>query len=773
LTKWGGRYLTDRDKTTIKLKVAEADQRDVGKGIVQIDESFREKLRLKPFDVVEIRGGRLTSALIGRPYPSDSSLDIIRMDGLIRTNAKTSIGEYVEIHKADWKEARNVTLAPIAKDIQIYAPNETLKAVFMNRTVSKGDFISTTSLRKSKEREALSKGVMFEDFFQDFFGQDFGSSFGFGEIKLQVVSTSPSGIVKLTDLTQVELLPEVTEVTPEQNISIVMYEDLGGLKDAVTKIREMIELPLKHPEVFDRLGIDAPKGVLLYGPPGTGKTMLAKAVANESDAYFISVNGPEIMSKYYGESEKGIRDVFEEAEKNAPAIIFLDEIDSIAPKRAEVTGEVERRVVAQLLSLMDGLKARKNVIVIGSTNRPEAIDMALRRPGRFDREIELRVPDTEGRLEIFQIHTRGMPLGENVNLMDFAQITYGFVGADIAALCREAAMSSLRRILPKIDLNQPEIPSEILDTLRVTREDFEDAMKDVQPSAIREILIEIPNMGWDDVGGLEGVKQLLKEAVEWPLKSPESYRNIGVEAPKGVLLYGPPGTGKTLLAKAIAHESEANFITAKGSDLLSKWYGESEKRIAEVFTRARQVAPSIIFLDELDSLAPIRGASVGEPQVTARILNQLLSEMDGLEELRAVVVIGATNRPDIIDPALLRPGRFDELILVPVPDAGARKEIFKVHTSKMSLAEDVNIDELVSLTDQYTGADIAAVCKKAGRDALREDLHAKEVKQKHFLQALSETGPSVTPDTMKYYQAVQSSLRKRQSKEIEENPFYI
>jgi transitional endoplasmic reticulum ATPase len=755
------------------LKVAEADQRDVGKGIVQIDESFREKLRLKPFDVVEIRGGRLTSALIGRPYPSDSSLDIIRMDGLIRTNAKTSIGEYVEIHKADWKEARNVTLAPIAKDIQIYAPNETLKAVFMNRTVSKGDFISTTSLRKSKEREALSKGVMFEDFFQDFFGQDFGSSFGFGEIKLQVVSTSPSGIVKLTDLTQVELLPEVTEVTPEQNISIVIYEDLGGLKDAVTKIREMIELPLKHPEVFDRLGIDAPKGVLLYGPPGTGKTMLAKAVANESDAYFISVNGPEIMSKYYGESEKGIRDVFEEAEKNAPSIIFLDEIDSIAPKRAEVTGEVERRVVAQLLSLMDGLKARKNVIVIGSTNRPEAIDMALRRPGRFDREIELRVPDTEGRLEIFQIHTRGMPLGENVNLMDFAQITYGFVGADIAALCREAAMSSLRRILPKIDLNQPEIPSEVLDTLRVTREDFEDAMKDVQPSAIREILIEIPNVSWDDVGGLEGVKQLLKEAVEWPLKSPESYRNIGVEAPKGVLLYGPPGTGKTLLAKAIAHESEANFITAKGSDLLSKWYGESEKRIAEVFTRARQVAPSIIFLDELDSLAPIRGASVGEPQVTARILNQLLSEMDGLEELRAVVVIGATNRPDIIDPALLRPGRFDELILVPVPDAGARKEIFKVHTSKMALAEDVNIDELVSLTDQYTGADIAAVCKKAGRDALREDLHAKEVKQKHFLQALSETGPSVTPDTMKYYQAVQSSLRKRQSKEIEENPFYI
>jgi transitional endoplasmic reticulum ATPase len=687
-------------------------------------------------------------------------------------NAKTSIGEYVDIRKADWKEAKSVTLAPVAKGMQIYAPSETLKAVFMNRTVSKGDFISTTSLRRSRERETFGKGVMFEDFFQDFFGQGFGQSFGLGEIKLQVVSTAPSGIVKITDMTQVELLPEATEITPEQNIPTVMYEDLGGLKDAIGKVREMIELPLKHPELFDRLGIDAPKGVLLHGPPGTGKTMLAKAVANESDAYFISINGPEIMSKYYGESERAIREIFEDAEKNAPAIIFLDEIDSIAPKRAEVTGEVERRVVAQLLSLMDGLKARKNVIVIGSTNRVEAIDIALRRPGRFDREIELRVPDTEGRLEIFQIHTRGMPLAENVNLMDFAQITYGFVGADIAALCREAAMSSLRRILPRINLNEPEIPREILDSLQVTREDFENALKDVQPSAIREILIEVPNIGWDDVGGLEGVKELLKEVVEWPLKSPESYRDIGVEAPKGVLLYGPPGTGKTLLAKAIAHESDANFITAKGSDLLSKWYGESEKRIAEVFTRARQVAPSIIFLDELDSLAPIRGASTGEPQVTARILNQLLSEMDGLEELRAVVVIGATNRPDMIDPALLRPGRFDELILVPVPDEGARREIFRVHIESMALAEDVDIEKLVSLTDQYTGADIAAVCKKAGRHALREDLHAKNVKQKHFLQAIEETGPSVTPDTMKYYQAIKGELRKRKSKEIESS-YYI
>ena len=761
--------MTDGEEIAIKLKVAEADQRDVGKGIVRIDEAFREKLGLNPFDVVEIKGAKTTSALIGRAYPSDAGLDIIRMDGLIRSNAKTSIGEYVEIRKAIWKEAKHVTLAPVTRGMKIYAPSETLKAVFINRTVSKGDFISTTSVRRSSE--TFGKGLMFEDFFQDFFGPSFGPSFGLGEIKMQVVSTSPAGIVKITDMTELELLPEAVEIPSEQSIPTVMYEDLGGIRDAISKVREMIELPLKHPELFDRLGIDAPKGVLLHGPPGTGKTMLAKAVANESDAYFISINGPEIMSKYYGESEQRIREIFDEAEKNAPAIIFLDEIDSIAPKRAEVTGEVERRVVAQLLSLMDGLKERKNVIVIGATNRPEALDLALRRPGRFDREIELRVPDTEGRLEIFQIHTRGMPLAGDINLKGLAQVTYGFVGADIAALCREAAMSALREILPRINLKEKEIPKEILDSLQVTRQDFENAMKDVQPSAIREILIEIPDVSWDDVGGLKEVKNLLKEAVEWPLKHPESYRNIGVEAPKGVLLYGPPGTGKTLIAKAIAHESDANFITAKGSDLLSKWYGESEKRIAEVFMRARQVAPSIVFLDELDALAPIRGISASEPQVTARILNQLLSEMDGLEELRSVVVLGATNRPDIIDPALIRPGRFDELILVPIPDKAARKEILKVHTTKMALAEDVNPEELVNLTDRYTGADIAAICKKAGRYALRENINAKEVRQEHFLKAIQETGPSVTPDTMKYYEAIKGELRTKKSKEIE-SPSY-
>ncbi len=746
----------------VRLKVSEADQRDVGKGIVRIDEKFRNAIGINIFDVVEVKGERLTSAMVGRAYPQDEGLDVIRMDGLIRTNAKTSIGEYVEVRKAEWKEAKKVTLSPVIQNIHIYAPSESLRAIFHNRTVSKGDIISTTSVRKP--RETLGSDVMFEQIFQGMF-----PSFGLGEIKLQVVATTPpSGIVKITDITEVELLPEA--VALEQEIPEVMYEDLGGIKPAITKIREIIELPLKHPELFNRLGIDAPKGVLLHGPPGTGKTMLAKAVANESDAYFKIINGPEIMSKYYGESEHKLREAFEEAEKNTPAIIFIDEIDSIAPKRAEVTGEVERRVVAQLLALMDGLKSRKNVIVIAATNRPEALDMALRRPGRFDREIELRVPDREGRREIFQIHTRGMPLAEDVKLDDLATRTYGFVGADIAAVCREAAMNALRRVLPEINLDLKEIPKETLDKLIVMRSDFDSVMKEVQPSALREILFEVPNVTWEDIGGLEKVKSLLSEAVEWPLRYSESFRKIGVDAPKGVLLYGPPGTGKTLLAKAIANESEANFITVKGSDILSKWYGESEKHIAEIFKKARQVAPAIIFLDELDALAPMRGTALGEPHVTERIVNQLLSELDGLEELRGVVIIGATNRPDIIDPALLRPGRFDEMILVPVPDEKTRSEIFKVHSKKMALAKDFDIKELVRLTEDFTGADIASVCKKAGRFAMREDIKAEKVRQEHFLAAIEDTGPSVMPDTMDYYEKLKGELRKKRSKQIETRP---
>jgi transitional endoplasmic reticulum ATPase len=744
-----------------RLKVAEADQRDVGKGIVRIDEKFRNDIGINLFDVVEITGERPTSAVVGRSYPQDEGLDIIRMDGLIRINAKTGLGEYVNVKKAEWKEAKKVILSPVVHNIHIYAPSESLRSIFRNRTVSKGDIISTTSVQKPKEY--YGGDMMIQQAFEGMF-----PSFGLGEIKLHVVSTTPANIVKITDITEIELLSEAVDLKEE--IPEVMYEDLGGIKSALAKIREIIELPLRHPELFSRLGIDAPKGVLLHGAPGTGKTMLAKAVANESDAYFITINGPEIMSKYYGESEHKLREAFDEADKNSPAIIFIDEMDSIAPKRAEVTGEVERRVVAQLLSLMDGLKSRKNVIVIGATNRPEALDMALRRPGRFDREIELRVPDREGRKEIFQIHTRGMPLTEDVNLDALADRTYGFVGADIAALCREAAMTSLRRILPEIDLEQKEIPKEILDKLVIKRSDFEDVMKEVQPSALREILFEVPNVTWEDIGGLDDVKALLKEAVEWPLRYEDSFRRIGVEAPKGVLLFGPPGTGKTLLAKAIAKESEANFITVKGSNILSKWYGESEQHIAEIFKKARQVAPAIIFLDELDALAPIRGMAEGEPRVTERIVNQLLSELDGLEELRGVVVIGATNRPDMIDPALLRPGRFDEMILVPVPDKETRLEIFNAHTKKMVLAKDVDIERLVELTQDFTGADIAAVCNKAGRFAMRENIKAEKVGQSHFIAAIDDTGPSVTSDIMSHYETIKYELRKKRSKQIESRP---
>jgi len=752
----------------LRLKVAEANQGDVGKGIVRISEEHLSKIGVRTLDVVEVLGSRSTSALAVNAYSADQGMDIIRMDGLIRSNAGTSIGQYIEVRKANWSDAKHVTLAPVTQGMQIFAPGDVLTKVFQGRPVTKGDVISTTSIRKPPA-DTFGRETMFEEIFRGFLG---AQAFGLGEIKLRVVTTSPSGIVKITEGTEIELLPQAVEVA-ERPVPSVVYEDIGGIKPAITKVREMIELPLKHPELFDRLGIDPPKGVLLHGPPGTGKTMLAKAVANESDAYFISINGPEIMSKYYGESEKALRDLFEEAEKNTPSIIFLDELDSIAPKRGEVTGEVERRVVAQLLSLMDGLKERKNVIVIGSTNRPEALDMALRRPGRFDREIELGVPDFDGRHEIFQIHTRGMPLADDFDIDEFAENTYGFVGADIAAVSREAAMNALRRILPEIDLDAPTIPREILDRLIVHKEDFETAMREVQPSALREIMVEVPNVAWEDIGGLEGVKQLLIEAVEWPLRHADSFRRIGIDAPKGILLYGPPGTGKTMLAKAVANESDANFISVKGSALLSKWYGESEKRVEEIFRRARQVAPSIIFLDELDALVPVRGGAMGEPHVTERIVNQLLSEMDGLEELHGVVVIGATNRPAIIDPALLRPGRFDELIMAPVPDAESRRKIFDVHLQEMPLSPDVSVEELVRLTDQYTGADIAAVVRKAGRLALREDMESKTVSQRNFLSAIQDIGPSVTPDTMNYYSKLGGELRKRASREVERGEMYV
>ncbi|HPE64363.1 MAG TPA: CDC48 family AAA ATPase [Methanothrix sp.] len=739
----------------------EADQRDVGKGIVRISERQMAELGLSDFDLVEIKGNKSASALAVKAYPTDEEMDVVRMDGLIRSNAGAGIGQFVEISKAEWRPAERVSLAPVGRGIQISIPSDALRKVFLGRPLSKGDVISTTTLRRPPGDLATGKDTMFEEIFRR---PDKASAFGLGEVKMRVISTTPAGTVKITEKTEVELLSKAVD---SKAAADVVYEDLGGMKHAIQRVREMIELPLKHPELFERLGIDPPRGVLLHGPPGTGKTMLAKAVANESSAHFASINGPEIVSKFYGESEKRIREIFEESERNAPAIIFLDELDSIAPKREEVAGEMERRMVAQLLSLMDGLKERANVIVIGATNRPDAVDPALRRPGRFDREIELGVPDFDGRREILQIHTRGMPLAQDVDLEEFSTLTYGFVGADIAAFTREAAMNALRRVLPKIDLDEPTIPREILEELVVTREDLESAMHEVSPSALREILIEVPNVTWADVGGLEDVKQLLVEAVEWPLVYGENFRRLGIEAPKGVLLYGPPGTGKTLLAKAVANESNANFLTTKGSEILSKWYGESERHIAEIFRKARQVAPAIVFLDELDSLAPVRGGGTGEPHVTERIVNQLLSEIDGMEELRGVVVIAATNRPDIIDPALIRPGRFDELIMVPVPDPESRSKIFEVHTGKMPLAEDVDLADLVGKTDQYTGADIASICRKAGRLALRENMNAEEVLQRHFIAALEEVGPSVTPDTMKYYSKLSGELRKRGSRAVE------
>ncbi len=741
----------------IKLKVANAHQDDVNKGIVRIDSGFMKKIGVKPGDIVEIEGKRKTVAIVDRAYPADIGLAIIRMDGLTRHNAKAGIGEIVVVRKADVREAERVTIAPAQPGVFIQIPPSTAKQALLGRPVMKGDIIT---LGGTLRRRRTLTGSPFEDIFR-IVEEEFGITFGLQSIRFVVVNTSPQKVpVIITENTEVMISPKAVEVK-EERVPEVTYEDIGGLKDAIQKIREMVELPLKHPEIFERLGVEPPKGVLLYGPPGTGKTLLAKAVANESDAYFISINGPEIMSKWVGEAEKKLREIFEEAEKNAPSIIFIDEIDAIAPKREEVAGEVERRVVAQLLTLMDGLKSRGKVVVIAATNRPNDVDPALRRPGRFDREIEIGVPNKEGRLEILKIHTRNMPLAKDVDLKKIAEITHGFVGADLAALCKEAAMNVLRRVLPELNLKWKEgepLPREFLEKLVVTMDDFKEALKLVRPSAMREVLIETPKVGWKDIGGLEEVKEALSEAVEWPLKYPEAFRRLGIKPPKGILLIGPPGCGKTLLAKAVAKESEANFISVKGPEIMSKWVGESERAIREIFRRARQVAPSVIFFDEIDAIAPRRGGYEGS-RVYEQVVAQLLTEMDGIEELSDVVVIAATNRPDMIDPALLRPGRFDRIIVVPPPDKKSRLEIFKVHTRNMPLAKDVDLEKLAEMTEGYSGADIEAICREAALLALRENLNAKQVEMRHFLAVLEKIKPSLKKEEVEAYYAFAEKQR--------------
>jgi transitional endoplasmic reticulum ATPase len=794
----------------LTLKVNQAYPSDSGRGIARLDPDAMMKLQISPGDVIEIEGKRKTVAKVWRSPKRDWGKNIIRIDHFTRENAGVGVGDLVKIRKANYSIAKTVVLAPTKKiEMGIYGidPGEYLKHQFLKRPLVEGDLLPLI-------------------------GSPAITGFGrYGQQNQAVVfvalKTEPKGPVIMDESTRVIYRDHPVRGFEKVGKAGVTYEDIGGLKEELQKVREIIELPLKYPELFKRLGIEPPKGVLLYGPPGTGKTLIAKAVANEIGASFFTINGPEIMSKFYGESEQRLREIFEEAKQNAPSIIFIDEIDSIAPRREDVTGEVERRVVAQLLTLMDGLEERGQVIVIGATNRIDAVDPALRRPGRFDREIEIGVPDREGRFEILQIHTRNMPLEpkylrefvlealerikkniedpkvhkdiefaiEEVKKLEkeqeiertvksilpqevlneveneiiramlkrLADQTHGFVGADIEALCKEAAMKALRRYLPSIDLEAEEIPIEVLESMRVKWEDFLEALKEIEPSAMREVLVEIPKVTWEDVGGLEDVKREIIEAVEWPLKYPEKFKKFGIRPPKGVLLYGPPGTGKTLIAKAVANESEANFISIKGGELLSKWLGESEKAVRKIFRKARQVAPCIIFFDEIDAIAQMRGIDEGSRAVE-RVLNQLLIEMDGLEELHGVIVIGATNRPDILDPALLRPGRFDRLVYVRPPDKKSRLAIFKIHTRNMPLAEDVDLNELAEMTEGYVGADIEAICREAVMLALRENPNAEKIEMRHFYEAIKKIKPSVNEAMLSFYERFEERIKTEKLK---------
>nr|WP_218850252.1 CDC48 family AAA ATPase [Sphingomonas lycopersici] len=729
------------------MQVANARPEDSGRGVAHLPRAFMAAAGIADGDVVEIVGKKATPARAVGPYADDEGLEIVRIDGLQRANAGVGSGDFVEVRRTESKPATRVVFAPAQHNLRLQGSTNALKRTFFHRPLCQGDVVATAGHQRVQNMPPnMAQFVN-------------APAYALQEIRLVVVSAAPKGIVHIDENTEVELRPEYEEPGDARRADVT-YDDIGGMAATIDQLREMVELPLRYPELFERLGVEPPKGVLLHGPPGTGKTRLARAVANESDAQFFLINGPEIMGSAYGESEQRLRSVFEEAAKNAPSIVFIDEIDSIAPKRGQVSGEAEKRVVAQLLTLMDGLEARANLVVIAATNRPEAIDEALRRPGRFDREIVVGVPDERGRREILGIHTRGMPLDHNVSLDELARTTFGFVGADIAALSREAAIEAVRRIMPRLNLEERTIPPEVLDTLAVTRDDFMEALKRVQPSAMREVMVQAPTVRWSDVGGLDDAQMRLKEGVELPLKDPNAFRRLGIRPAKGFLLYGPPGTGKTLLAKAVAREAEANFIATKSSDLLSKWYGESEQQIARLFQRARQVAPTVIFIDELDSLVPARGGGLGEPQVTERVVNTILAEMDGLEELQSVVVIGATNRPNLIDPALLRPGRFDELIYVGVPDSAGRRRILAIQTQKMPLASDVDLDAIAAETDRFTGADLEDVVRRAGLIALRASLDAKDVTMANFRAALRESRASVTPEVEREYEQIAAKLKQ-------------
>jgi len=717
------------DKPSISLKIAEARQRDIGRQKVRIDGLSMRQINVTTGDVVEIKGKKITAAIAWPAYPEDQNAGLIRMDKLLRNNADVGLSEKVTVTKANAKNAKVVTLAPFQTPVAIdYSFENFVKRKLLGYPLTADDTVLIPILGKS--------------------------------LPFTVTSTSPKGIIRITEDTELKVIDKPVRVAEDDILTRTSYEDIGGLGGQIRRIREMVELPMKHPELFQKLGIYPPKGVLLHGPPGCGKTLIAKAVANESTSHFVVINGPEIMSKFYGESEHRLRQIFKDASSKAPSIIFIDELDAIASKRAEVTGEVERRVVAQLLALMDGMVSRGEVIVIGATNRPNAIDPALRRPGRFDREIEISVPDRDGRREILLIHSRGMPLAKDVNLDLIAEKTHGYVGADLQALCRESAMKALRRFLPDIDDAENLITPELLEKLEVTHDDLLSGMKEIQPTAIREVFTEIPNVRWNDIGGLDTQVRELKEAIEWPLKFKESFTRMGISPPKGVLLFGPPGCGKTLLARAVATESEVNFISIKGPALLSKWVGESEKAVREIFRKAKMASPTIVFFDEIDSLAPKRGSGFGNSGTTERVISQLLTEIDGLEMMKQIVIIAATNRPDIVDTALLRPGRFDRFVLIPPPTQKSRLKILEIFTKEMPIADDVDLKALAKSLEGFSGADIESLCREAAMLALREDMNTSIVKLKHFKGAMQKVHASITPEMMKFYEKAAEKFKR-------------